>query len=412
MQLSNYSGMPMPNRCTLQDVFGALEAAIDELDVSVDTDALAAVVALRDRLDARISRAVAAVDQAGLWDVDGATSMTAWLADRAGMARPRAAATARQARLVAQLPGTAEAWADGTLSSGQLDAICANLTTDLVGLFAQHEAAVLPELLPLSTADVAAAMRAWRAYADDAPPGPERPQTLQATRLLDGQLAVKASLGAETGELLLTALRLAQAPEAEGEPPRSTATRRADALGDICRFFLDHQQSHRGGRHRPHINLVFDLDRHGDITRAATIGGTPLDGITAGRLLCDSVLHRVITRGPSAILDYGRATRAIPPPLWNVLMLRDQHCRFPGCDRPGEWCEGHHVVAWEKGGPTEPGNLALLCSRHHHVVHRPGWEAKLLPDGTFEVTDPAGRTRTTRPPPTGPPGTRQLPLAG
>jgi hypothetical protein len=385
-------------------VFEALESAIDELEVGLDTDALAAAVAVRDRLDARISQAVVAIDQAGLWDVEGATSMTAWLADRAGMARPRAAATGRQARLVARLPLTGAAWRDGRLSTGQVDAICAHLTLDTVDLFAQHEAAVLPELVPLAAADVATAMAAWRGYADDTPPAPERPQTLQATRMLDGQLTVKGSLGTETGELLLTALRLAQMPDVDGEPPRSTATRRADALGDICRFFLDHQRTAVGGRHRPHINLVFDLDQHGDVTHAATTGGIPLDRITAGRLLCDSVLHRVLVQGRSAILDYGRATRAVPPPLWTVILLRDRHCRFPGCDRPSHWCEAHHVVPWEKGGRTSPGNLVLLCSRHHHIVHRPGWHARLHPDGTLEVTDPHRRVRTTHPPATGPPG--------
>ena len=393
-------------------MFETLATAIDELELGVGTDALAAVLALRGRLDARISQAVAAVDHAGLWDIEGATSMAAWLADRGGMARPRAAAVARQARLVARLPLTRAAWADGRLSTGQVEAICANLTGDLVDLFAQHEAAVLPDLLPLPAADVATAVAAWRAYADDAPPAPERPQTLQATRLLDGQLAVKGSLGTETAELLLTALRLAQTPEVEGEPPRTTATRRADALGDICRYFLDNQRAAVGGRHRPHINLVFDLDQHGDITRAATTGGNPLDRITAGRLLCDSVLHRVLVRGRSAILDYGRATRAVPPPLWTVVVLRDQRCRFRGCDRPGTWCEAHHVIPWEKGGTTEPGNLVLLCSRHHHVVHRPGWHARLRSDGTFEVTDPHGRILATRPPATGPPGhIEQLPLS-
>jgi hypothetical protein len=382
-----------------------LATAIDSLDIPVGGDALAAALALRDRLDARLAAAVEAFDRAGLWDGEGVTSVTAWLADRARMTRPRAAATARNARLVAQLPSTAAAWADGRLSSGQVEAICANLSPGLVDLFAQHESAVLPDLYPLSAAHVGTAMRAWRRYADDAPPEPERPQTLHASPLLDGQVAVKGSLGAETGELLLTALRLAETHDVEGEPVRSVATRRADALGDICRFFLDHQTAGSSARrHRHHINLVFDVGADGEITRAATASGALLDGITAGRLLCDSVLHRVITRGRSAILDYGHATRAIPPPLWNVLVLRDQHCRFPGCDRRPDWCEAHHVVAWEKGGPTEPGNLVLVCSRHHHVLHRPGWHARLLAGAVLEVTTPRGRIRTTSPPATGPPG--------
>jgi Domain of unknown function (DUF222)/HNH endonuclease len=353
-------------------MFAALELVIDELRVGVDTDALAAVLALRDRLDARISTAVADVDAAGLYEADGATSMTAWLADRGRMTRRRAACTTREARLVGRLPLTAAAWRDGTLSSGQVEAICANLDHDLIELFAGHEAEVLPDLMALSPADTATAMRVWREHAEDPPPRPDRPQRLHASRLLDGELAVKGSLDAETGELLLAALRVAQTPDVEGEPLRSTAARRADALGDVCRFFLDHQSTNRGGRHRPHVNLVFDLDVHGSVSQARTIGGIPIDRITAGRYLCDSIMHRVIVQGRSAILDYGRATRAIPPPLWNVMVLRDQHCRFPGCDRPAHWCECHHIVAWEKGGPTGPGNLVLLCTRHHHLLHRPG----------------------------------------
>ena len=102
--------------------------------------------------------------------------------------------------------------------------------------------------------------------------------------------------------------------------------------------------------------------------------------------------------GRSAVLDYGMATRTIPTPLWNALVIRDEHCRFPGCDRPSTWCEGHHVVWVTRGGPTELANLVLVCARHHHRLHQPGWHAKLLPDGTFEVTAYNGEVRCTSPP--------------
>jgi hypothetical protein len=106
----------------------------------------------------------------------------------------------------------------------------------------------------------------------------------------------------------------------------------------------------------------------------------------------------VVMAGRSAVLDYGTATRTIPAPLWNALVIRDEHCRFPNCDRPSVWCEGHHVVWVTHGGPTELANLVLLCSRHHHVLHQPGWHAKLRPDATFEVTDANGIVRETSPP--------------
>jgi hypothetical protein len=382
-----------------------LAAAIEGLSVPVDGDELVTVLGLRDRLDARIAEAVAAFDSAELWDAEGATSMTAWLADRAAMTRRRAAVTAATARKLAVLPHTAEAWRTGRLSGGQIDAIVANLDRDTVGLFADHETDVVPALAGLTPAEVATAMRTWRAHAtqDRQPPAePERAVHLSPT--LTGRWALDGTLDPETGEIVATALRLATTGDVEGEPARTPSERRADALGDVCRFFLDHQHTHRGGRHRPHLNVVAPLDAlttppdHTAAVAAQTVTGTELDLPTLLRVGCDCTLHRLVTGEGRGTIDYGRLGRTIPAPLWNALVVRDRTCRFPGCDRPPSWCEGHHVRHWAHGGPTTLANLALVCSRHHHRLHHPGWHAKLLPDATLEVTDPGGRVRTTHPP--------------
>src|SRR5262245_31412049 len=321
-------------------VFEQLGEAIEGLDIPVDGAALAEVVALRDRLDARISDAVAHCDRVGLWELDGATSMTAWLALHTRMSRSRAAATSARARKLAQLPVTAGAWRDGTLSTGQVDAIAANLDADTVALFADHETAMVPTLVDLSVRDVTTAMAAWRECATaNRDPKPEPADTLHLSRTLGGRWRQDANLGPEGGELLATALRLAESPDVDGEAARRAATRRADALADICRHYLDHQHARRGGRHRPHINLVLDIDRYQSLTPAgaSTLDGTPLDHKTVDRMLCDAALHRVLVHGRSTILDYGTATRTIPAPLYNALVLRDRHCRFPeevgACDR-------------------------------------------------------------------------------
>jgi hypothetical protein len=123
-----------------------------------------------------------------------------------------------------------------------------------------------------------------------------------------------------------------------------------------------------------------------------------VDGPSIARLLCDANVHRVVREGRSSILDYGTATRTVPANLWAALVLRDRHCRHPGCDRPSVWCEAHHVVPVTENGPTCLANLVLKCSRHHHVGHLPGWAEKLKPDGTLVLTDPGGRTWQTHPP--------------
>ena len=48
-------------------VFEQLGTAVETLDIPLDGDALAAVIGLRDRLEARISDAVNAYDRASLW---------------------------------------------------------------------------------------------------------------------------------------------------------------------------------------------------------------------------------------------------------------------------------------------------------------------------------------------------------
>jgi hypothetical protein len=80
------------------------------------------------------------------------------------------------------------------------------------------------------------------------------------------------------------------------------------------------------------------------------------------------------------------------------VIARDGGCRYPGCDRPAGFCRTHHVVHWINGGRTAVHNLVLLCDRHHHVIHLPGWIVKfdghvltvIRPDGT-EVEPSPGR---------------------
>src|SRR5690606_26806634 len=106
---------------------------------------------------------------------------------------------------------------------------------------------------------------------------------------------------------------------------------------DVFRWFLDHQGVKLGKRHRPHVNVVIGLPDLLDGGHGRSIDGLPISPTAMRQLLCDANVHRVITDGRSAILDYGRATRTIPPAVYTSLLLRDVGCRFPGCDRPGEW---------------------------------------------------------------------------
>jgi hypothetical protein len=363
--------------------------------------------ALVDRLNAKLLVAVGEHDAAELWRNDGATSMTAWLRHHTHQSGCQAARCAKTARRLRQLPVTAGAYRDGVLSGGQIHAIVANVKDRTVGLFARHEAELVPALARLSVSDTSIAMQDWarRAHAvvgdDPEPVLPER--SLHLSRILDGRRELSGSFDPEGGAVIATALRLAATGDVDGEPARSPAQRRADALVDVCRRFLDHQQQRRGGRHRPHLNVITTLHDLRGRGPGRLVDGTIVDPATLGRLACDAGIHRVVTDGRSAILDYGTTTRTVPAPLFNALVIRDRHCRYPSCDRPPDWTEAHHIRWVTHGGPTALHNLVLLCSRHHHLLHTPGWHAKLLPDTTLEVTNPQGQVHTSDPPALRPP---------
>ncbi len=283
----------------------------------------------------------------------------------------------------------------------------ANLKDRTVDLFARHEAQLVPELARLSVADTAVAMQDWARRADAVvgdDPEPVLPErSLHLSRILDGRRELSGSFDPEGGAVIATALRLAATRDVDGEPRRSPTQRRGDALVDVCRWFLDHQQHRHGGRHRPHLNIITTLDDLENGGHGRLLDGTILDAATLQRLVCDAGIHRVVTDGRSSILDYGTTTRTVPANLFNALVIRDRHCRYPGCDRPPEWTEAHHIRRVLDGGPTALDNLVLLCTRHHHLLHAPGWHAKLLPDNTLEVTDPRGNVHTSDPPAHRPP---------
>jgi hypothetical protein len=100
-------------------------------------------------------------------------------------------------------------------------------------------------------------------------------------------------------------------------------------------------------------------------------------------------------------LDVGQV-KGIPAHLRRAVILRDQHCQWPGgCDKPAAGCQVHHVVFLSRGGKTRLSNLLLLCAYHHEVcIHRLGWTLTLHPDGTTEARSPNGEILRSHGPPT------------
>ncbi len=106
---------------------------------------------------------------------------------------------------------------------------------------------------------------------------------------------------------------------------------------------------------------------------AETEFSLPISSRTVERWACDCSLSRVLLQD-SMVIDVGRAQPAIRGPRRRALNARDGHCRWPGCERPASWCDGHHIVYRMQGGGDDLDNLVLLCHRHHRMVHEGGWQ--------------------------------------
>ncbi len=379
-------------------MFEALATSIQTLDIPPHRAAVIEVAQLHSALGAKLTLALADLDRRGEWEIDGSASMTAWMRARLDLTNSQANRILKTGRRLRDLPATAAAWLAGALSDGQVEIIVANVTDRRAALWADDETAIVPTFAALDVVQTARAMQDWArradAILDEDEPAEEPVAEIHLVQTLDGRGYLHGTLDGECSEVVATGLRLAEG----GDRDLSHAQRQGQAMVDVFRWFLDHQNDKLGKRHRPHLNVVINEDALRRQEPGRTLGGTPLPGLIVRKLACDANIHRVITDGRSSILDYGRSTRSIPPAVYTSLVLRDLGCRFPGCDRPSEWCEGHHIHHWEDGGCTNLSNLVLLCSKHHHRVHLRGWHIKLRPDGALEVTQPDGTTRTSDPP--------------
>jgi Domain of unknown function (DUF222)/HNH endonuclease len=227
---------------------------------------------------------------------------------------------------------------------------------------------------------------------------------LWVSATMTGMVAIDGLLEPEAGETLLTALEPLARP-ASAEDDRSGSQRRADALTELARRNLEAGRLPQTGGVRPQITVTVDLP---SLPGDGLPGGdgswlAPLPAETVRRLACNATVTRVlVTRqhggdgdtaldatgalaarlraavtllppalggAPTQPLEVGRATRVVSAAQRTALAVRDGGCVFPSCDRPVAWCEAHHLRHWLHGGPTDLGNLVLLCRAHHRAVH-------------------------------------------
>ncbi|MEO8220457.1 MAG: DUF222 domain-containing protein [Specibacter sp.] len=144
-----------------------------------------------------------------------------------------------------------------------------------------------------------------------------------------------------------------------------------------------------------------DLERRTSTGSGGGIAFLPYSGPQPLELfkveLCNPDVTTMVLGGGGDILNVGRTQRLFTAAQRKILLARDMGCTFPDCTAPANWCDAHHIIPWQDGGDTSVANGVLLCSLHHHLVHRGHWSIKIR-DGVPWYTpsygiDPARRPR-------------------
>ena len=226
----------------------------------------------------------------------------------------------------------------------------------------------------------------------------------------NGQVSLRGKLDAETGALLIAAIHPLAQPRHTGTGSddehdhengagdgaagdgagagagcgerdlRTKAQRQADALGDLLRLATSNTGMPTAGGATPTLVITVPYAQLRDQIGAGTLDtGAQLTPRTVRRLACDAQILAAVLGARSQVLDIARLTRVVPTATRRALVLRDRHCRRPGCRRPPTQCHAHHLQHWADGGPTDLDNLVLLCDYHHREIHNDGWTLTPVP---------------------------------
>ncbi|MBA3739097.1 MAG: DUF222 domain-containing protein [Actinobacteria bacterium] len=379
--------------------------ALPELPDSLIEEDFAELQRAVELLEVERLRRLAEIDKRRLFERDGYLSVASWLASRFKVGWGAAREYVRVARSLEEMPVTREALEAGDISLSGVKVLVATREVDPEA-FARSEETLVEAARIHSMNDLGRVVAYWRQAVEreHATEGEEKlraDRRLHASVSLLGMVRVDGNLDPETGETLLTTLGAVLDAEARsgGEDTRTPAQRRADALGEVCRQWLDGAGRPTVAGERPHVAVTVGAEALGASPSELDHVG-PVSPETARRVACDASVMRVIMAGRSEPLDVGRRTPVVPPAMRRAVIVRDRHCRFPGCDRPHTWCDAHHVVHWADGGDTAVPNLLLLCRRHHRMVHDRGGGFRLdLRDGRPVFSRADGAVLEDRAPP-------------
>lgn len=363
-------------------------------------------------LEADLVGVLAEYDEAEGWQGQGWRSFAHYLSVRTNFAPRDAERLVSIAERVDEMPSLLAAARGGQVSMGVL-ASAARVVTP------ENEAKVLDVVrvcTPRQAQRVLAAYRSLRPRSDDSADDPvaDDPELDHWWRnWIDdhGRYRIDGALDKLTGELLEQARRAVVAEterssateeggateEDEGEDAGAGASSRrvsaAESIAAMASMVLEHASGagvcDRGGE-RFAVQVVCDIAALAealgiDIGPNLHVGlgsraylprtGAHLSNAELSRVLCEGTLQMLIDHDGQP-LWLGAEKRLFNRHQRRALRHRaggQSACEFPGCPTT-RFVETHHIAGVaEQGGLTDLDNGVLLCSFHHHELHRKRW---------------------------------------
>jgi hypothetical protein len=349
---------------------------------------------------------IRAVVDSGSYLGDGHRSPAAWLADATRESYGHCTNTVSMAKRIAEMPLVHASFRAGNLAETGLRLLTEAWAPHLTNAFARDEAMLLGWATSLPPKDLALLLDTWRMHTDpdrEASTAQERfdHRSVHLSKLLDGVGRLDGTMDPEGYQLVHEAIRALSQP-AEDET-RTAAQRRHDALVQMAKIAIESFTPEPGKKRRKPTVIatatVTELTEHtggGAVDTGGERTIVPIESVR--RMACDCEMHRYLADPAGHVIDYGRKRRLISDAQFDLLLVRDHGCRWPGCNIPAAGCDAHHATHWLDGGETEPDNLVLLCWYHHHLLHEQHWSIEPHGGGHFTLETPDGRRRDMRPP--------------
>ena len=353
-----------------------------------------------DPLEAVFAKGLRRFDKSGEYKADGALSAVAWVRERCNLSGGAAAERVNVARQLETLPQIEKALAKGNVGYQHVALIARAAENVGSAPVQKEEQNLLKAAQTMDPGRFAAVAKGFEHRVDaaaallEANHAYER-RYLHLSEPQNGMVRLDGMLDLEGGATLKAALSALMPPPANDDD-RTPGQRRIDALVDLARRPLDGSKLGTVGGQRPHLLITASAEtllglKGAPPAEMAGVGPIPME--TAQRLACDPTVSWLLGQAELESESASDAHRQIPAATRRALVARDRDCVFNGCHRPAIWCDGHHLVWWTRGGKTALPNLALVCGRHHRMLHEEGWTLERK-DGRWVTRPPAHRVPT------------------